>query len=281
MGETFKLSNKVREKSMVSLSVYNVGRQKCVPSYQWGPGIRDHYLIHFVTSGKGTYTAGDREFDLRAGDVFLAYPGTVISYRADRIDPWEYRWVGFAGSDAALIMDSTDFSPACPVLYGIPYGEQLRERLRQINRAFGNSFQNAVEMTGELYLTLNLFVANASHGTGTGSSDSAGVRKAMDFIDSHYSYAVSIEDVAAFVGVSRSTLFRQFKKFMHCSPKEYLDSYRIRRAARLLRETDLPVASIAASVGYENGLYFSRAFHARQSVSPTQYRAMHGKHIER
>lgn len=275
MTDTFKLSNKVREKSMVSLSVYNVGRQKCVPSYQWGPGIRDHYLIHLVTAGRGTYTAENRKFDLSAGDVFLAYPGTVISYRADSLDPWEYRWVGFAGSDAALIMDSTDFTPACPVLYNISYGKQLRERLRRINRAFGNSFQNAVEMTGELYLALDLFVANASSAAGKDPADFANVRKAMDFIDSHYSYAVSIEDVAAFVGVSRSTLFRQFRKYMNCSPKEYLDSYRIRRAARLLRETDLPVASIAASVGYENGLYFSRAFHTRQGVAPTQYRAIH------
>lgn len=275
MADTFKLSNKVREKSMVSLSVYNVGRQKCDPSYQWGPGIRDHYLIHLITAGKGTYTAGNRKFDLAAGDVFLVYPGTAVSYRADKDDPWEYRWVGFAGSDAALIMESTDFSPECPVLRGVPYGKQLGERLRRINRAFGNTFQSAVEMTGELYLALDLFVANASQAAGTGAADFANVRKAMDFIDSHYSYAVSIEDVARFVGVSRSTLFRQFRKFMNCSPKEYLDSYRIRRAARLLRETDLPVASIAASVGYDNGLYFSRAFHARQNVSPTQYRASH------
>lgn len=275
MSETFKFSNKVQEKSMVSLSVYNVGRQKCRPSYQWGPGIRDHYLIHYITAGRGAYTVGSTRYDLEAGDVFLVYPGTAVSYRADSEDPWEYRWVGFAGSDAALIMDSTDFTPQKPVLYAVPYGSQLSSSLRRINRSFGNTFQNAVEMTGELYLTLNLFVANASHTASAGPADFSNVRKAMDFIDSHYSYAISIEDVAGYVGVSRSTLFRQFRKYMNCSPKEYLDSYRIRHAAKLLRETDLPVASIAASVGYDNGLYFSRAFHARKNISPTEYRNSH------
>ena len=46
MNQNYKNSYKVTEKELVSLSVYNVGFQKCDALYQWGPGIRDHYLIH-------------------------------------------------------------------------------------------------------------------------------------------------------------------------------------------------------------------------------------------
>ena len=52
MNQNYKNSYKVTEKELVSLSVYNVGFQKCDPLYQWGPGIRDHYLIHYIISGK-------------------------------------------------------------------------------------------------------------------------------------------------------------------------------------------------------------------------------------
>lgn len=55
MNQNYKNSYKVTEKELVSLSVYNVGFQKCDPLYQWGPGIRDHYLIHYIISGKGYY----------------------------------------------------------------------------------------------------------------------------------------------------------------------------------------------------------------------------------
>lgn len=48
MNQNYKNSYKVTEKELVSLSVYNVGFQKCDPLYQWGPGIRDHYLIHYI-----------------------------------------------------------------------------------------------------------------------------------------------------------------------------------------------------------------------------------------
>ena len=50
MYEKYKNSYKVTEKELVSLSVYNVGFQRCDSLYQWGPGIRDHYLIHYIIS---------------------------------------------------------------------------------------------------------------------------------------------------------------------------------------------------------------------------------------
>ena len=50
MTETYKYSYKIEENRLNALSVYNVGYQKCEPGYQWGPGIRDHYCIHYILS---------------------------------------------------------------------------------------------------------------------------------------------------------------------------------------------------------------------------------------
>ena len=75
------------------------------------------------------------------------------------------------------------------------------------------------------------------------------------------------------MGVSRSTLFRQFRRCLSTSPKEYLDQYRIRRAAYLLRHTSLTVNSVSTSVGYDNGLYFSKVFKKAMGTSPSKYRA--------
>ena len=93
MYEKYKNSYKVTEKELVSLSVYNVGFQRCDSLYQWGPGIRDHYLIHYIISGKGFYKIGKRTYELQAGDSFLVYPNTEVVYYAAETDPWEYGWV--------------------------------------------------------------------------------------------------------------------------------------------------------------------------------------------
>lgn len=269
-----KLSRKVENKSMISLSVYNVGHQHCTPGYAWGPGIRDHYLLHYISSGCGTYETGGNIYHLQKGDAFLAFPNTEIMYRADAADPWTYEWVGFQGTDAGAILRQTDFSESSPVLRNISYGDLLRKRLDAVSNAFGSTFSGSVKMTGELYLLLSVLTENASvSGAAAGApSHTENVLRAIEFISAKYSYGISVEDIADYVGVSRSTLFREFRRETELSPKEYLDRFRIQRAAALLSGTELKISSVAASVGYENGLYFSKVFRKYTGKSPSQYR---------
>lgn len=271
--ETFKFSNKVEQQAMMSLAVYNVGRQQCTAGYKWGPAVRDHYLIHYITSGKGTYTVEEKTFSLTAGDAFLIYPGTRVAYQADLLDPWNYEWVGFNGSDARAILNATSFSRDHVVLQGLSCGDELQAGIRRIYEAFGNSFSQSLKMTGQLYLLLELLTEEAGEDKRQKGRDADVVRSAIGFIDQRYSYAISVEDVADYAGVSRSTLFRIFTRYLEISPKEYLDSYRIRKAMYLLKETDLTIGAIAVSVGYDNGLYFSKAFHKMTGQSPSLYRS--------
>ena len=104
MQDTYKHSYKIGENLLNSLSVYNVGYQKCEPEYQWGPGVRDHYCIHHILSGSGCYSTGKVSCRLSEGDTFILYPGVELEYRADRDEPWEYAWAGFMGADAASII---------------------------------------------------------------------------------------------------------------------------------------------------------------------------------
>lgn len=273
MSEEFKLSYKAVDRAMVSLSVVNVGWQRCTPGYAWGPGVRDHYLIHYIASGKGAYTTGGKTWTLNSGDAFLVFPNTEIYYEADTEEPWTYYWVGFAGTDAGTILAATDFSRKSPVLRSLSYGMEFRAALRHINDAFGNSLENAVAMTGELYLALALLVRHASAPPEAEPDDHEMVRKAINYIDANYAYPISVEDIARYAGVSRSTLFRQFRKSLGLSPKEYLEHYRIRRAKHLLRHTDLTVGSVSISVGYDNGLYFSKVFRKVTGRTPSEWRA--------
>lgn len=262
------------KKELVSLSVYNAGYQKCEPLYQWGPGIRDHYLIHYVISGKGYYKVNGKLYSLAAGDSFLVYPQVEITYYADEKEPWEYTWVGFNGSDAAIILKATDFDPAHPVIHDTPAKDKVKKYLRAIYEARGNSLTNAVEMTGRLYQTLALFMKNSNtaehHNTISGY-----VQKAISYISANYSSPISVDDIAAYVGVSRSHLYRSFEQICNQSPKEYLTEFRMKQACYLLEHSALSVTAIANSVGFDNSLYFSKTFHKCKGMSPREYKASH------
>lgn len=285
-GNTFKSNFKTQEREMVSLSVYNVGLQKCESNYQWGPGVRDHFLIHHIVSGKGEYEADGITYHLTAGDSFLVYPYTEITYRADADDPWEYYWVGFAGTDAAAILSSTDFSRKNPVIhsdehetientgYGTyisPTDDRIKKLLLSIYDARGNSLENSVEMTGRLYTALAYFIKISKKASSDTKPYDFYVKKALEYITANYSYPITVEEIADFVGISRSHLFRAFRSVLSVSPKEYLSDFRIRQACVLLKNSDLSIMAIARSVGFENNLYFSRAFHKKKGITPSEY----------
>ena len=274
--ETYKYSYKVQEKLLSSLCVYNVGYQKCEPNYQWGPGIRDHYLIHHVICGCGYYAVHGRIYELKAGDSFLVYPGTEIRYWADQNQPWEYAWVGFAGNDAVSILRNTDFSREKPILEQAAIRRKIEKRIMNIYKAKGNSFENIVAMTGALYTLLAMLMEESHCAQEQKNHQMAYVEKAVQYVSERYSYPITVEEIAAYTGVSRSHLFRLFQKNLGTSPKEYLTNCRLRQACQLLKETDLSVTAISHSVGFENNLYFSKAFKKVFHVTPTQYRTKDG-----
>ena len=64
------------------------------------------------------------------------------------------------------------------------------------------------------------------------------------------------------------------------SPQAFLIQVRLERAAQLLRGSDMPVGHIAATVGYNDALSFSKAFKHKYNISPTEYRAAPPELIE-
>lgn len=268
--EENKHSYKISKNETVSLAVYNVGFESCEKGYQWGAGVRDHYLIHHVLSGKGQYITENSMFSIKAGDTFLIYPFTEIVYKADENDPWEYYWIGFSGSDAEALLDLTDFSKQNPVI-STDFGEKLKNEILNTCKAYGQEDFNAIRMTGGLYNILSIIVENSNKAKNRQESSRYYAQKAGEYIAHNYAQLITVEDIASYVGVSRSHLFRVFKKHYSASPKEFLSKYRIRKSCNLLKETSLSIGAIANSVGFEDSLYFSRVFKRVKGITPTEY----------
>lgn len=269
MAADFKYSFKAAERAELSMAVYNAGFQKCPPNYGWGPGVRDHYLLHYIVSGGGTYETEGRIFVLRAGDAFLARPDVLIYYRADGEDPWEYYWVGFSGPGAALLLAQTPFSRSRPVLRP-ENGTRLRQALLDIYKARGGDYPSAVRMAGYLQAALGLLMESGPKRGGEILASYA--RQGAAFMQQNYSRPIGVEETARETKVSRSCLYRAFQAEFGCSPSAYLTRYRMERAAQLLRHSALPVGAVATSVGIEDAFYFSRVFRREMGVSPTEYR---------
>ena len=258
------------ERRTASLYVQNTGCQQCPPSYGWGPGVRNHFLLHHVVRGRGVYICRDPRYELSAGDTFLIYPDTTIHYFADAADPWEYVWAGFGGLDAESCVERTDFTPDEPVFYGRD-SAQIAQLVQAVYSAYGTSSWEELEMTARL-CDLLAFLVRTSQRQGKGSAEAADCALvAAEYIINHYEEPITVEGLAAYASVSHSSLYRRFVKRFQISPKRFLLEYRIERACALLSATNCSVQEISNSVGFDDPFYFSRAFKEIKGVSPRQY----------
>ena len=218
-----------------------------------------------MISGSGIYETNGVRHELRVGDLFLSQPDMRIFYQASEDDPWEYCWVGFHGTDAEQLIERIDLD--APVLRDV--GEPVCRLLMQIYFARGSLFHESATMTGLLYQLLALLMRDHPAQAARERDDS--VRRACAYIENHYALPIGIADVAKHVGLSRSHLYRLFVSELKLTPMQVLTQVRIRHACALLRRGDLSVKAVAASVGFENPLYFSRRFHELMGTPPTEY----------
>ena len=98
------------------------------------------------------------------------------------------------------------------------------------------------------------------------------VEQAIQYIRARYAEPITVEAIAAKLGYSEGYLSRLFKSRTGTSLIDYVIRTRVEQAKTRLLDTDAPLQQIAASVGYEDAYYFSRAFKKYTGVSPIRYR---------
>lgn len=98
------------------------------------------------------------------------------------------------------------------------------------------------------------------------------VRQAHDLMTADLSVRWTVEALSARFHLSATTLKTEFKRVYGQSVAAYMKEYRMREAARLLRQTDLAVGEVALRVGYGNGSKFTQAFRDIFGILPKDYR---------
>lgn len=98
------------------------------------------------------------------------------------------------------------------------------------------------------------------------------VDMAKRYIDENYFNDIKVEQLAELLGLDRKYLRNLFIEHVGMSTKDYLMERRIERAKELLEMGDLPISSVALSVGYHDALGFSKIFKKYVGVSPSEYK---------
>jgi AraC family transcriptional regulator len=101
------------------------------------------------------------------------------------------------------------------------------------------------------------------------------IHRVEDYLLEHLGSTIALADLAALVGLSPHHFCRVFARTFGRSPIRYLIERRIERACVLLDSGTLPVAEVAAQVGYDDPAYFARLFRKHKGVAPSGYGRTH------
>ncbi len=239
------------EDSFDDISPIFAGDEECAPGHQFGPAVRDYYLIHFCLDGRGTLRDKYGTHEIERGELFIIRPGEVTVYRADESEPWHYTWIAFSGKRAAKF--NTGHS-----VY--PYSEEIGKRLRLII--------DKDDMAPERYIAILYdLMCELIFDDGEGEDEDK-LHKVRKYIKYNYMHPLRVDMLARTFGFERSYLFRIFKARYGMSVKEYIIKTRMENAKKLLG-SGYTVSEAAGLVGYEDEFNFSKAFKKYHGSSPS------------
>jgi len=265
------------------LFLIQCGWEICESSHKYGPASRDHFLIHYIAKGKGTFIKCGKVYHLSEGDGFVIFPAETTTYVADIEHPWEYYWVGFSGTAASKLLLNASITVKSPVFHLTLSPDKVTNCIKEIytNASFSNGGE--LRALGLLLIFISMVIDSSCQSKSEkliSSAQSDYVAKAISFIQENYSHDITIKVLANYVGIDRSYLYRIFKEILGISPQNFLIGFRVQRACQLLLETSMDITSISNYIGFSTPTHMAVAFNRIHNISPSVYRKQFKKTLE-
>ncbi len=229
----------------------------------------DTFNYSFILRGRGRYRTEQREYEVRAPCVITQWPSVYVEYGPDR--DWEEIYLVYQPALLDALIRRRLVAPAKPVWYLKDPSHtraklaELREHLDDLNR-FGRA--DEVDRICEAAI-LESLISETQHAVGKNEHV---IRAIRAHVDEHFHSSIDFDELALDHSLSPASFRRYWSRYIHASPARYVMELRIRKACRLLAETDMPVGDIAGALGFQDPLYFSRRFREVVGETATAYR---------
>ena len=265
------IKDKSRPLIVTSCGTYRLKTVKRLPT--WRPKGRLDYQLLYIVSGKGHFYFHGEDRVVYAGRMVLIQPRQEQRYEYFGEDKPDVYWVHFTGSDVKNILRSYNIPMDDPIFYSgasSTYSYLFKEMIHELQNC-----KTGYEDLLTMYLR-QIFLLVQRTRQEERPTVSTYIQEEMEFarryFNEHYNEPISIQEYAESRNMSVCYFQRNFKQIVKHTPMQYLLTIRVNNAASLLETTDYSMAEIAAIVGYEDPLYFSRLFRKIKGVSPRDYR---------
>lgn len=250
--------------------------------------FHNEYEIFYLIEGERRFFFDNRAYKIQKGSLILVDENSIHMTRAFSEDETGHdRIILYVGRDKMQELDR--IFPKLNLVkffrenYGVYQLEakqqeefiQFYQRLQKEMAAKDRNTQIMLDTDIVRYFIsfMRSHVAHAVHSDQAENNPKYRTAYAVaDYISENYTQPFTLEELAGRFFLSKYYLCRTFKEITGYGINEYTNIHRIRKAKRLLEETDMSISEIAHALGYESLTYFEKVFKTYMTLSPLKYR---------
>jgi AraC-like DNA-binding protein len=245
------------------------------------PHRLDFFDILLVTRGRGEFSLDGRVYPIKPGVVFVSRPGEVRRWNVPRLDGavlfFAPAFLSDAFSDPHFLDQFACFHPnrrSSAVTLNSRDRRLFLTRFHEMEREIDTPSRDEPHalraLTYQLLVLLNRAYVRA-HGA-EGTTRDAMLARYETLVEQRFARSHRVADYALALGVTPRQLNDRCRASAGLSASAIVHTRVTLEARRLLLYTDLPVARIGATLGFEDPAYFARFFRRETGTSPTDFR---------
>ena len=234
----------------------------------------NEYQMLYLLEGDGFFRSHiTGEKSIKAGDIFLLFPGVWHSYGPRKHSVWKSYWIGFKGRNMDDRVHGGFLSPEKPI-YRVGFSAEIVElyekalRAAQEEAAYSQQLLAGIvnHLIGTMYaLERNIVLNKNQTHVEMISRARLRIREALES-------DLTIQQLAEDMGVSYSNFRKLFKEHTGLSPALYQQDLRLQRAKELLSTTKFSIKEIAYRLNFDSPDYFSSKFRMKTGMKPSDFR---------
>lgn len=238
--------------------------------------VLHEWQLLYITQGEGEFRSTDTHpIAIDKGTIILLRPGELHSYRPAAKTGWVEHYIGFAGETFDRMLRLLNFDRGHQLWKIGPNNELTHLYKRAFEIASDKKIAQQPLLVGivcHMLGLLNYAVRNHAGKQPTDRRLEEAIEKAKIIMERRVTKEIDLQKLASELNLSYSWFRKTFKEHTGHAPAKYFQQLKLRRAERMLAETQIPIKEIAYSLGYKSTEHFFAIFKRNTGFTPTAYR---------
>ncbi len=240
------------------------GHFYCQDNYRVKRPYIDSSLLMFVKSGAFFAESREQKAVAHAGEILLLDCRYAHVYGCQEVG--DFLWFHFRGAESAA------YTGYLFEKNGLLFTGENIPLLEPTFQSILSMGQYTLQSEAVLSHRIGRILMNLANLKGSSQPVNEILAPALQHIQEHYAEPLELDTLASLSLLSSSHFIRTFKKYLGCTPHEYVLQYRLRQSKHLLQTTTDSIETIAENCGFNSASHFARAFKHVNHMTPTDFR---------